>query len=559
MNQAAPLSQTPRDTDCRKDGGFWLILVTYLAYGLVFIWRTSFIIEGQRIFALFDDAMISMRYAKNFAAGHGLTWNPGEYVEGITNPLWTVVMAGVHLLPVSPYHTSLVVQLISLACLAGNLVVVYKLARHLAGGERTAGWLAMAATAFYYPLNTWGLLGMEVGLLALMVTAAVYLLLRKPDSLWPWILIALAIWVRMDLAVVGIALMFGAAVIDWPDRKRIVRHVIFAVVTLTVALGALTLWRWTYYGDILPNTYYLKMTGYPAMRRIHHGWGVFETFSFDLGWLVLLAAMACPLYLRSRSLAVLVIVVVFQSLYSIYVGGDAWETAGGANRFISTAIPLLMICLGVPIAVLLRGHWPRRSLAHAVVVTLIAAALIGQTNNTRRDDDWSRWSLQDQTLNVSAAPTLVSMAHLVERITQPDAKVAVVWAGIMPYFMDRYCVDLLGKSDPVIARLPMHLSEARFSDTLFWPGHLKWNYYYSLGEIKPDVIAQLWDFAHPAQAIWRLEVPTDAQPFLDRRYARVWYQGIPLLLRVKSSDILWEPAKALATSDPQWIGGRPEP
>ena len=29
-----------------------------------------------------DDAFISFRYAANWAAGHGLVWNPGERVEG---------------------------------------------------------------------------------------------------------------------------------------------------------------------------------------------------------------------------------------------------------------------------------------------------------------------------------------------------------------------------------------------------------------------------------------------------------------------------------------------
>jgi hypothetical protein len=37
-----------------------------------------------------DDAFISLRYAKHFAEGHGLVYNPGERVEGYTNFLWTV-------------------------------------------------------------------------------------------------------------------------------------------------------------------------------------------------------------------------------------------------------------------------------------------------------------------------------------------------------------------------------------------------------------------------------------------------------------------------------------
>jgi arabinofuranosyltransferase len=39
-----------------------------------------------------DDAYISFRYAHNLAEGEGLVFNPGEYVEGYTNLLWTLLM-----------------------------------------------------------------------------------------------------------------------------------------------------------------------------------------------------------------------------------------------------------------------------------------------------------------------------------------------------------------------------------------------------------------------------------------------------------------------------------
>ena len=41
-----------------------------------------------------DDAFISLRYAANLLAGHGLVFNPGERVEGFTSPLWTLLLAG---------------------------------------------------------------------------------------------------------------------------------------------------------------------------------------------------------------------------------------------------------------------------------------------------------------------------------------------------------------------------------------------------------------------------------------------------------------------------------
>ena len=63
---------------------------------------------------------------------------------------------------------------------------------------------------------------------------------------------------------------------------------------------------------------------------------------------------------------------------------------------------------------------------------------------------------------------------LLKQATTPDARIAYVWAGAIPYFAGREAIDLLGKSDPVIARGK--------PATSFYPGHSKWNYAYSIGE-----------------------------------------------------------------------------
>ena len=41
-----------------------------------------------------DDAYISYRYAQNLVDGHGLIFNVGERVEGYSNLLWTLIVAG---------------------------------------------------------------------------------------------------------------------------------------------------------------------------------------------------------------------------------------------------------------------------------------------------------------------------------------------------------------------------------------------------------------------------------------------------------------------------------
>src|SRR3954463_11585875 len=56
-------------------GAWWesavLPVLLVIGLGAVVAWRTSFVFEGTRTFTLFDDAMVSMRYAHNLATGHG--------------------------------------------------------------------------------------------------------------------------------------------------------------------------------------------------------------------------------------------------------------------------------------------------------------------------------------------------------------------------------------------------------------------------------------------------------------------------------------------------------
>src|SRR5882672_7471606 len=66
---------------------------------------------------LTDDAFISFRYARNLRQGHGLVFNPGfERVEGYTNFLWVVLLAGCDALGLPPESSS---RLLSLAATLG--------------------------------------------------------------------------------------------------------------------------------------------------------------------------------------------------------------------------------------------------------------------------------------------------------------------------------------------------------------------------------------------------------------------------------------------------------
>src|SRR4029453_17630112 len=106
----------------RSRAVFWTLVAAFCAYAALFIARTSFVVDGVRYFTLADDQMISMRYAENFAAGHGLVWNAGgERIEGFTNLLWVLYMSLLHAIRVPRPVISLCIQLSGALFLLLNL------------------------------------------------------------------------------------------------------------------------------------------------------------------------------------------------------------------------------------------------------------------------------------------------------------------------------------------------------------------------------------------------------------------------------------------------------
>jgi hypothetical protein len=69
--------------------------------------------------------------------------------------------------------------------------------------------------------------------------------------------------------------------------------------------------------------------------------------------------------------------------------------------------------------------------------------------------------------------------------TKAGASIGTIWAGVPAYYSRRTMLDLLGKNDTFIATSAPHGD--------FFPGHNKWDYNYSIGKLRPDVIFQTYD------------------------------------------------------------------
>ncbi len=516
------------------------MLSAWLVYAGRFIYLSSAVVGGVRYFLLFDDEMISMRYAANLAHGFGLVWNPhGAHVEGFTNPLWVFIMALFHLLPLSLAKMSLPVELLCAALGAINLLLVWRLANKVSG-NKAAALMAVLLTGAYFPLNQWVLRGTEVALLAPILTLAVLLAidtLEGGDSRWLWPLLGFSTLTRLDMAAPALVIIAMVALFDGRRRRE---HVLYGLSWLAVFPAVeLVLNRW-YFGSALPNTYYLKVTGFPAGLRIYNG--MLRALAFLEGIGVLILTVICVTVWRRRDAKVLLLLAVFggQIAYSIWVGGDAWEGYGGANRFVAIAMPLFMILFATALKATSEAlchlllpslqSTARKWREAGVLVALTLAGLLILSTSTKAT---AREMLLLDPPDQSGHLDHLKWALTLEEITDRDATLAVAWAGIIPYFADRTGVDLLGRCDATIAHEPMHLDPKGG----FHPGHMKWDYDYSIGQLKPDVIVELFR-----------PTPDEVQRDIDPSYSYVPIDGELMFLRVDSPHIKWEEVDKLRSA-----------
>lgn len=297
---------------------------------------------------LCDDAFISFRYAQNLVEGHGLVFNVGERVEGYTNFLWTLLLAGALWGGLSIETTS---QVLGVTCYVATLVLLL-------------WWRAPVAAlilALHHHASSMATFGLETSLFALLLTGAC-LALMKQRHLGAGILLTLATLTRPDGALPYLVACVLVLVQKRPGfRALILPGILVGVPYAIFKLG--------YYGSLLPNTFYAKSAADP-----YPGQGLWYVGLYFACYPVLLAGLVVPLvWLRQRrstdEATWITAFVLPYMLYVVWVGGDFMFA-----RFCLPVTPAL--CLGVQLLV---PALRKVALRVGLVVVVVAASLWAQS------------------------------------------------------------------------------------------------------------------------------------------------------------------------------------
>jgi len=403
-----------------------------------------------------DDAYITMRYARHAAAGQGLCFNPGERVEGYSNPLWLglLVVAG-------RAGMDFVVAAKVLGIGAGLGALLFALAIVVRLTERY-DWLAALGPlplATCASLAVYAVSGLETVLYACFLTAIVYCwLVPGGRAWWAVVLCALAAaFTRPEgmLVVAAVLLWRGLTVVARfiaprslaaEPRRDESRHY---WLSLLFALGMMALFllvRHTVFGAWLPNTFYAKPPGAFGTMSLLSPAAYLRDYLLDGGtwlWLALTAGalrtagFSARAGVRGPAATAALLLVAVQAALVIHARGD-WMAL---HRFLLPLTPLL-VSVGYAGLVRLVPHRP----TVVAVLALVTVLNVIQVAQVRGEFIAGRYPY-----SVMAGQPQEQAGRWLAQRFPPTTVLACKRIGGVGYFSEMPLVDTLGLVDRRIA------------------------------------------------------------------------------------------------------------
>jgi hypothetical protein len=393
-----------------------------------------------------DDAFISYRYATHWANGLGPVFNAGERVEGYTNFLLTAILA---LAARTGADVHAVSRTLGTLCSFALLWVVFHLAT--ARFKRPA-WVGLAAAiclAVHAGVAVFARSGLETVPLTLAVAAAQATFLweiQARRSHWRSALVfAVAALLRAD----GF-LWFVATALFCLIRRTPAKRLASLVGPFVLVVVPWFVWRWSYYGDLLPNTWYLRTGGdiHQQLRGLFYLYKFIGAFG---GWLL----FGLPLLLwilrdphRDAMRLYLGVGVALQTIYVVWLGGDHMPM----GRFLIPAVPALTILVLEAIVEIVesvrRSHAlaPQAATATAVLLCGLAAfSGLAPVLVPRREPQSHVVETRLQTEHWTRA------GHWFRAHLPPGTLLATDVTGAVAYYSQLPIVDMLGVNDRHIA------------------------------------------------------------------------------------------------------------
>ncbi|MCR6484119.1 hypothetical protein M8542_14955 [Amycolatopsis sp. OK19-0408] len=410
--------ETPAPPRPTRRAPLIVVSLVLLALFLVGAWAAWFF--------TIDDAFISFRYSANLAAGHGPVWNvEGPRVEGFTNFAWVVwsglgAVLGVAL----PFFTKVTSLVLGLGTL-------YLLIRE---GHRRAGLtgVLVGAGAYVVFLPTYFHItaGLETAAFAAVLLRVVVLGLRVLGNervrTWePPVLLLLLGMLRPEGVLAALPVF-----VLWFVRSTGRARWLWSGAAVVVGAGYFV-WRWRFYGQLLPNTFYVKF------GHLDSGW-LWTKHTTLLLLPLLLLTLSLVLRRATRGPGILLVVTVAVTYVTYAVSGPTMDYL---DRFADHAIPVL--CLGAGLAA---GTLKPRLVG--AVLGLVAVGWSAVAGATPPD----LAAAANYGPDLQRAHVAIGKGLAEAEVPAQARSLAVTDAGAIPYYSGWQSIDYIGLNDAAIAR-----------------------------------------------------------------------------------------------------------
>jgi arabinofuranosyltransferase len=418
-----------------------LLLITLLWIVFRFDWHATPI----------EDAAMLLRYAENFANGHGIRWNIDDApVDGATDFLYMVATGA--LARVAHIGVVTASRILVLGSEIVSVGLVFAAGRRILGGNR---WLCAAVAAYLIAgpaiKIAEGCFGAPVFAAALLCCWCATLLYADRSHSWGYALAAALLAFLSGLIRpegVLIAMILLAATVYRTGIARAIPLVVSFVSVFALLGGPYFLWRWHYFGAPLPNPFYVKGGGHLYPSSVVAAVKNLSQLLFPVVPLIPLGWVS-P---RTRRLtgSLLIALAGFTLMWGLL---NNWNNH--FMRFQYAIVPIVLVTvpglLVDPKAIGLPG-WAslpvigRRAVAIAAVLATLASMEYIDT----------RLRFQDVAFGMQV------FAQRLQPFASRGHSIAVTEAGVLPLYSQWHAIDGLGLNDAYIA----HHGKGSVSDYL---------------------------------------------------------------------------------------------